>query len=117
MFRDSLLNQNDFLEISHNPTTYYLEKITFPLDELKYIELLSLTKKVTIVDNAILKTEEEICLTDSREVNFGTYSILFHQLKEKGTLREVYELTLEQFTTIQHNYKDNLFEIDKDLLS
>lgn len=117
MLRDTLLNQNEILEILHKPTTYFLEKITFYLDELQYVEMIYLTKKITTLEGTTLNSEEELCLTDSREVNIDTSSILFHQLKEQGTLREKIELNLEQFTYIQDNFKDKLFEIDKNLLS
>ncbi|MBF0706729.1 hypothetical protein IQ283_08925 (plasmid) [Alkalihalobacillus hwajinpoensis] len=96
---------------------YYFRRTYFLLDANLYVEMVTLVMESTRQIGKRSKVETEVVESDSREVSTTNISKSFIEyLKVEDTIIEEYKLSKNQADIVLNKYKNNLFDVNKELL-
>lgn len=103
-----------FINLDHQ---YTFTRTYFLLEPNLYVEMVTLAMEYNRVEGRNLITQNEVLSSDSRELDTKDVSKSFVEaLHAEDTIKEEYKLTKEQVDMILKNYKDNLFDVNKEVL-
>ncbi|MDO6657433.1 hypothetical protein [Anaerobacillus sp. 1_MG-2023] len=96
---------------------YYFRRTYFLLDANLYVEMVTLVMESNRQIGKRSKVETEVLESDSREVSTTNISKSFIEyLKVEDTIIEEYKLSKSQAEFVLNKYKNNLFDVNKELL-